>query len=146
MILYRALWCYVMLLKIAMYNAQCSFFHWIIFIHWDMNKEKITSRTAVKLMNINKIKIFTADRQRMIYWAINHLLAKIYFDCNTHETMKKQLYPSDSSKFPPMHWITLQIFVTVTQTFTGISYVYMRKNDVASSNVKKTWMMGRMTS
>ena len=28
----------------------------------------------------------------------------MYFDSNKQETMKKQLYPSDSSNFLPLHW------------------------------------------
>ena len=27
-----------------------------------------------------------------------------YFDSNTQETMKKQLYPSDPTKFLPLYW------------------------------------------
>ena len=33
----------------------------------------------------------------MIYYSTIHALELIYFDSNTQETMKKQLYPSDSS-------------------------------------------------
>ena len=32
----------------------------------------------------------TTDRQPVIYWATNHLLAKLYFDSNTQETTKRQ--------------------------------------------------------
>ena len=38
--------------------------------------------------------------------------------------MKKQLYPSDSSNFAPLHWRNPAKGLTVTQTFTCISYVY----------------------
>ena len=41
----------------------------------------------------------TTDRQLVIYWATNHLLARLYFDYNTQEMTKKQLYPSDFSQF-----------------------------------------------
>ena len=39
------------------------------------------------------------DRQSVIYWATNHLLARLCFDSNTQETTKKQLYPSDFFQF-----------------------------------------------
>ena len=39
--------------------------------------------------------IFTDDRQPVIYWATNHLLARLYFNFNTHEMTKRQVYPSD---------------------------------------------------
>ena len=44
-----------------------------------------------------------ADRQPMIYWATNHLLARLFLDSNTHKTTKRQRYPSDVSSFPPLH-------------------------------------------
>lgn len=31
------------------------------------------------------------DRQQVICWAINHLLARTYFDSNTPETIKQQM-------------------------------------------------------
>ena len=45
----------------------------------------------------------TTDRQPVIYWAINHLLTRFYFDSNTQETTKRQVYPSDVSSFPSLH-------------------------------------------
>ena len=45
---------------------------------------------------------FTADRQPVIYWATNHLLARLFFDSNKQETTKRQMYPSDVSSFPPL--------------------------------------------
>ena len=45
----------------------------------------------------------TTGRQSVICWATNHLLARFYFDSNTQETMKRQVYPSDVSSFPPLH-------------------------------------------
>ena len=45
----------------------------------------------------------TTDRQPAIYWATKHLLARFCFDHNTHETTKRQMYPSDVSSFPPLH-------------------------------------------
>ena len=49
----------------------------------------------------------SAKRKWFICWTVNyystiHALELIYFDSNTQETMKKQLYPSDSSNFPPI--------------------------------------------
>ena len=41
----------------------------------------------------------TTDRQPVIYWATNHLLARICFDFNIQETTKRQVYPSDVSSF-----------------------------------------------
>ena len=43
------------------------------------------------------------DHQPVIYWATNHLLARFYFDFNTQETTKKQMYPSDVSSFRLLH-------------------------------------------
>ena len=37
----------------------------------------------------------TTDRQPVIYWATNHLLARLYFDSYTQETTKGQVFPSD---------------------------------------------------
>ena len=51
----------------------------------------------------------TTDRQPVIYWATNHLLARFYFDSNTQETTKRQVYPSDVSSFPPSKLIDYQI-------------------------------------
>ena len=48
----------------------------------------------------------------------------MYFDSNTQAIMKKQLYPSDSSNFPPLHWRNPANGLTVTQAVTFISYVY----------------------
>ena len=41
------------------------------------------------------------DRQSVIYWGTNHLLATFYFDSNTQETTKKQV--KDVSSFPPYY-------------------------------------------
>ena len=38
------------------------------------------------------IYLLMTDRQPMIYWAINHLLARLYFDSNGQETSKRQAY------------------------------------------------------
>ena len=62
----------------------------------------------------------------------------IYFDSNTQDTIKKKLDPSDSSNFPPLHCRNPAKILTVTQAFTYMSYVLMRENDVAQSNVKET--------
>ena len=45
----------------------------------------------------------TTDRQTLNYYSTIHALELIYFDSNTQETMKKQLYPSNSSNFQPLH-------------------------------------------
>ena len=41
----------------------------------------------------------TTDRHPVIYWATNHFLARFFFDSNTQETTKRQVYPSDVSSF-----------------------------------------------
>ena len=41
----------------------------------------------------------TTDRQPVIYWATNQVLARFYFDSSTQETTKRQVYPSDVSSF-----------------------------------------------
>ena len=60
----------------------------------------------------------------MIYYSTIHALELIYFNSNTQETIKKQFYTSDSSNFPPLLWRIPQIYFTVTQMFTCISYAY----------------------
>ena len=49
------------------------------------------------------IYLLTTDRQPVIYWATGHLLARLYFDSNTQETKKRQVYPSENASFPPLH-------------------------------------------
>ena len=41
------------------------------------------------------------DRQPVIFWETNHLLARLCFNSNTQETTKRQVYPLDVSNFPP---------------------------------------------
>ena len=60
----------------------------------------------------------------MNYYSTIHVLELIYFDSNTQETMKKHLYPFDSSNSPPLHWRSLAKGLTVMQTLTCIPYVY----------------------
>ena len=43
------------------------------------------------------------DLQQVIYWAMNHLQARLYFDSNTQETMKRHVYPSDVASLLPLH-------------------------------------------
>ena len=45
----------------------------------------------------------TTDRQPVIHWATNHMLARLSFDSNTQQTKKMQVYPSDVASFPPLH-------------------------------------------
>ena len=45
----------------------------------------------------------TTDQQPVIYLATNHLLTRLYFDYNTKETKKRQVYPSEVANFPPLH-------------------------------------------
>ena len=63
----------------------------------------------------------STDRQPVIYWATNHLFARIYFDSNTQETTKKQLYPSDFFSFPPLHEEIPPTTLTIIEAFTCIS-------------------------
>ena len=67
---------------------------------------------------VRVIYSLTTDRQPVIYWATNHLLA---IDSNTQETTKKQLYPSDFSSFPPLHEVIPPTTLTVIEVFTCIS-------------------------
>ena len=59
----------------------------------------------------------TSDRQPVIYWATIHSLARIYFDSNTQEMLKKQMYLSDFHSFLPMHEETPPTALTVKQVF-----------------------------
>ena len=45
----------------------------------------------------------TTNRQSVIYWATIHMLARVYFDSNTQETTKRQVYPLEVASFPPLH-------------------------------------------
>ena len=67
-------------------------------------------------------------------WLTIHAQELICFDSNTPETMKKQLYPSDSSNFPSLHWKNP---AKGLQAFTWIMFL-MQENDVTQSNVKET--------
>ena len=43
------------------------------------------------------------DRRPVIYLATNHFVSKTVFRItNTQETTKRQVYPSDISRFPPL--------------------------------------------
>ena len=42
----------------------------------------------------------TIDRQPVIYWATNHMLARLYFDSNTQQNNENA---SVSFRFPPLH-------------------------------------------
>ena len=68
--------------------------------------------------------LLTTDRQTVNYYLTIHALKLTYFHSNTQETMKKQLYPSDSSNFPLLHWKKPTKTWSVTQAFTFIAYVY----------------------
>ena len=76
-----------------------------------------------------RYNLLIADQQTVIYYSTIQALELICFDSNTQETMKMQLYPSNSSNFPSLHRRIPQIFLTVTQTFTCITFI-MRKNNV----------------
>ena len=49
------------------------------------------------------VYLLTTDRQTVIYYSTIRTVELICFDSNTQEMMKKQLYLSDSSNFPPLH-------------------------------------------
>ena len=52
----------------------------------------------------NASGIFTdTDQQRVIYWATNHLSARLVFNSNPQETTKRQVYSSDVSSFLPLY-------------------------------------------
>ena len=48
------------------------------------------------------IYLITTDRQSVKCRATNHLLARLYFDSNTQETTKRQVYPLYVSSLPPL--------------------------------------------
>ena len=77
----------------------------------------------------------STDRQPVIYWATNHLLAESISILNTQETTKKQLYPSDCSSFPPLHEEILPTTLTVIEAFACISSVFMREDCVTPSYI-----------
>ena len=88
----------------------CSIYHWL-----EVSRKVDISRAR------SASDIITDDWQPVIYWATNHLLARIYFDSNTHETTKKQLYPSDFSSFLPLYEEIPLTTLTVIEVFTCIS-------------------------
>ena len=45
----------------------------------------------------------TTGRQPEIYWATDHLLERLFFDSNTQETTKRQMYSSDVGSFLPFY-------------------------------------------
>ena len=49
------------------------------------------------------ICLLTTDRQTVNYYSKIHALELLYSDSDTQESMNRQLYPSDSSNFPPLH-------------------------------------------
>ena len=51
------------------------------------------------------------DRQPVIYWATNPLVARLYFDSYSQKPTKRQVYPSDVTSFPPLHVIPLQLYM-----------------------------------
>ena len=81
------------------------------------------------------IYLFTTGLQTVNCCSTIHALELTYIDSNTLETMKKQLYLSDTFKFPPLHWRCPAKGLTVVQAFTCISYVYNAQKDVTPSNV-----------
>ena len=51
---------------------------------------------------VSVIYSLTIDRHPVIYWATNHMFARLHFDFNTQETTKRQVYTSDADSFPPL--------------------------------------------
>ena len=63
----------------------------------------------------------TSDRQPVIYWATNHSLTRLFFDSNTQETTKRQVYLSDVASFPPLHEKRSRQNFDLKETFICIS-------------------------
>ena len=67
----------------------------------------------------------TTDRQPVMYWATNHLIARLYFNSNTYETTKIQVYPSDVSIFLAIACKEIQPgTLTVSEAFPCVSEVF----------------------
>ena len=79
----------------------------------------------------------TIDQQTMIYYSTIHALELIYFNSNTQETMKKQLYASVSSNFPPLHWRIQQIFLSVTAAYMYFVHLVCAKMTFHSLTSRK---------
>ena len=87
----------------------------------------------------------TTDRQPVIYWTTNHLLARICLDSNTHthththtHTRKRRKGKCILRMFPVFrHYMKRNTAKTlsVIVEFTCISSVLMRENDVTPSNL-----------
>ena len=48
------------------------------------------------------IYVLLTERQPVIYWATNHLLARLDFNFNAQEMKVQQVYPSDVASFLPL--------------------------------------------
>ena len=82
------------------------------------------------------IYLLTNDGQTLIiHYSTIHALELIYFESNTQEMMKKQLYPSDSFNFP-----ALKNPANIFDYHRHLHLTFiMRKNNITPSNVKETW-------
>ena len=52
---------------------------------------------------VRVIYALLTNQQSVIYRATNHLLRSLYFNSNTQETTKRQVYPSDVFSFLPLY-------------------------------------------
>ena len=75
---------------------------WIF--HWRLtDNQKSVVKWIFHEREARVIYSLTTDRQPVIYWATNHLLARLYFDSNTQEPTKRQVFSSGVASFPPLH-------------------------------------------
>ena len=90
---------------------------WVIIhcLEVSCKEDQITVRSASDL---------SAYNWPVNYYSTINTQELIYFDSNTQETMKKYLYPSNSSNFQSLHWRNPAKSLTVLQAFTCISSVY----------------------
>ena len=74
----------------------------------------------IHCLEVQVIYLLTTDRQTVNYYSTIHALELTYYDSNTQDRLKKQLYRSDSSNIPPLNWRNPVKDLTVTQAFTRL--------------------------
>ena len=98
----------------------------VVFHHCLRNRSVLVVNcwVIIHCLEVQVIYLLTTDRQTVNYYSTIHALELTYYDCNTQDRLKKQLYRSDSSNIPPLNWRNPVKDLTVMQAFTCFSNVY----------------------
>ena len=76
----------------------------------------VVKENKSRAWSVNDLSVYNRPTNTELLLTI-HALELIYFDSYTKETIKKQLYISDSSNFPPLLWRKVAKGLAVTQVF-----------------------------